>query len=423
MMPKSWAEHSRAYSLLLVLLNAACGGCAVFRPPEPDILAHRFETDPATAGWELRNFPGIAKPAKGGWVHGGSRTPEGPAEEGHLSVEKGYWQGPSFAVTPHRYYRLTFRSRAQIPGYWAAMFYDSDGNVLEADHNSGIFQTDDWIDNEVYFQGKADAVSARLWFFPVSPRTGRTIDIGRVRLAKATDRQVLEWADRLYATLPPVRCRPPRDRWARIPRAMRKLRNGEPLRIVILGDSIGNDTGNAPLDKLIQRNYPGSRVTVITSVRGGTGCGYYQEEGRVEHYVTRYRPDLVMIIAISHAHQMEPIRKVIRQIRAQADAEIILTTAPIFWESVMTSDYAVVKGVLLKAAKAGRRAFLDGMRELAEDERVEFIPLRDYWNEHLAAAAPEHDVAWFMRDGTHANVRGAQTVARMLEKYFAPDRD
>jgi len=29
-------------------------------------------------------------------------------------------------------------------------------------------------------------------------------------------------------------------------------------------------------------------------------------------------------------------------------------------------------------------------------------------------------VTWFMRDVTHANVRGAQVVARMLEKYFAP---
>jgi len=49
---------------------------------------------------------------------------------------------------------------------------------------------------------------------------------------------------------------------------------------------------------------------------------------------------------------------------------------------------------------------------------VALLPLRKLWNEYLAAQ--QHDVTWFMRDVTHANVRGAQVVARMLEKYFAP---
>ncbi|MBM3880830.1 MAG: hypothetical protein FJ387_14120 [Verrucomicrobia bacterium] len=245
---------------------------AAAQPAKPGILAVDFQSDPAKAGWELLQFSGIQTPAKGGWVPG-SRTRESSDSKsgdfGYVSVENGYWQSSPFGVTPHQYYRLTFQSHAQVPGYWAAMFFAADGQMLPADHNSGIFQTDDWIDNELYFQAKADAASARLWFFPASPKDGHTICIRNVTLATATDQQVLDWADRLYATLPPVQYQPPRDRWTLIPRTIEKLRRGEPLRIVILGDSIGNDTGSSPLDKLIQRQYPGSRVTVITSIRGG----------------------------------------------------------------------------------------------------------------------------------------------------------
>lgn len=253
-----------------------------------------------------------------------------------MSVENGYWQSPPFGVTPHQYYRLTFQSHAQVPGYWASMFFAADGQMLPADHNSGIFQTDDWIENDLYFQGKAGAASARLWFFPVSPKDGHAICIRNVTLATATDQQVLDWADRLYATLPPVQYQPPGDRWTLIPRTM---------------------------------------------------------------------------------HQAEPIRSVIRQIRAQCDAEILLTTAPIAQDKLIIENYAKEHEITLEEAAAIRKAFLEAVEKLAEEDRVEFLHLRKLWNEYLAAQ--QHDVTWFMRDVTHANVRGAQVVARMLEKYFA----
>lgn len=406
--------------ILAIVSSLPCGTSAQIT--KPDILAHGFQSEPAKAGWELLQFPWVQTPAKGGWVPGGSRTRESSdpksGDFGYVSVENGYWQGPQFSVTAHEYYRLTFQSRAQVPGYWAAMFFTADGQMLPADHNSGIFQTDDWIENELYFQGKADAVSARLWFFPVSPKDGHAICIRNVTLAMATDQQVLEWADRLYATLPPVQYQPPRGGWTLILRTMKTLQDGQPVRIVILGDSIGNDTGNSPLDKLIQRQYPGSRVTVITSVRGGTGCQYYQQENRVQEYVVRHRPDLVMIIAISHGHQSEPIRNVIRQIREQCTAEILLTAAPIAQDKLMIENYAKEHKITTAEAAAIRKAFLEAVEKLAVEERVEFLHLRRLWNEYLAAQ--QHDVAWFMRDETHANVRGAQVVARIVEKHFAP---
>jgi lysophospholipase L1-like esterase len=402
-----------AITQLLILATAAFLPLSASARQPKSILAHDFKSEPAEAGWQLLQFDWRPSPAKGGWVSE-SANPQGHS----LSVEDGYWQGPQFAVVPHQYYRLTFQSKAQVPGYWAAMFYDADGQVLPAEHNSGIFQSDDWIDNELYFQGKEDAVSARLWFYPRQPQKDKLICIRNVTLATATDKQVLSWADRLYAMLPSVQYQPPCDRWTLIPRTIQKLQNREAVKIVILGDSIGNDTGNSPLDKLIQRQYPGSPVTVITSVRGGTGCQYYQNKNRVQDYVVRYKPDLVMIIAISHGHQSEPIRNVIRQIREQCDAEILLTTAPIAQDKLIVENYAKDHKITIYEATAIRKAFLGAMEKLAVEERVEFLPLRNLWNEYLAAQ--QHDVTWFMRDVTHANVRGAQVVARLLQSYFAP---
>jgi len=407
--PHGFAQTA-AILLLAPVTLFSCAGTPARAAARP-VLAHDFRSNPADAGWQLLQFSWNRSPLKGGWIS----DPRAPS----LSVENGYWQGPPFDSTPHQYYRLTFRSLAQVPGFWAAMFFAADGRMLQADHHSGIDPSDGWIDNEFCFQGKAEAVSARLWFYPASPQEGRRIFIRDVTLAAATDSQVLDWADRLYATLPPVRYRPPADRWALIPRALGKLRKGEPLRIVILGDSIGNDTGNSPFDRLIQRQYPGSRVTVVTSVRGGTGCPYYQEENRVQEYVVRHKPDLVMIVAISHGHQLDPVRNVLRQIRQQCDAEIILTTGPIARDTLMAGNYAKEKKIPLEEAEATRKAFLDAMEKLAAGERVEFIPLRKLWNEYVAAQG--HDAGWFMRDVTHANARGAQVVARILEKYFAPE--
>ncbi len=383
---------------------------------ETILLNHSFKSDPKEAGWQLLQFDWAQSSAKGHWSAGKTEK-----RDSFLSVEDGYWQGPLFDVTPHQYYRLSFQSRAQVPGYWAAMFYDADGQMLQADHNSGIDLSDEWIDNEFFFQGKANAVSARLWFYPTSVKKGKNILLRNMSLLPADSRQVLAWADRLYATMPPIEYEPLPDRWSRIPRSIEKLKKGEKLRVVILGDSIGNDTGNSPLDKLIERQYPASHVEIITSIRGGTGCQYYQHENRVEEYVVRYKPDLVMIIAISHGHDAEAIGNVVRQIRKQCDTEIIVTTGPIGQDKLMIASYAKNNNISIDEAPAIRKAFLANVKNLAEQENVEFIPLRKLWNDYMAVATQKHNVMWFMRDQTHANVRGRQVVARLLERYFQPN--
>ena len=379
------------------------------------LLCDLFDEAPEEKDWKLLQFEWTQSPAQGKSLPG---TTEAPATV--LRVEDGYWQGPTFNVNRRQYYRVLLQSHAQVPGLWAVMFFDAKDKMLQADHNSGIDVSETWIDNEFFFQSKEGAVTACLWFYPLAPQPGKAVSVRDIRVMAAGSERVLAWADKLYAKLPQVDYEPENDRWSLIPRTMKKLENGETVRIVILGDSIGNDTGNSPVDKLIERQYPGSEVKVITSIRGSTGCQYYRHENRVQDYVTRYRPNLVMITAISHGYDLESIRDVVRQIRVQNDAEIILTSGPIGQDKLMIEGYAENKELSLEQAAALHRAFLDGLGQLAQEERVEFIPLRTLWNDYLGGPEREYDVMWFMRDRTHANVRGRQVVARLLEKYFAP---
>jgi len=379
------------------------------------LLRDLFDEAPQEKDWTLLQFEWKQSPARGESLPGSAAAPATV-----LRVEDGYWRGPTFSVNRRQYYRVLFQSHAQVPGLWAVMFFDAEGKMLQADHNSGIDASEAWIDNEFFFQSKEGAVSARLWFYPLAPQPGKAVSLRDIRVTAAGSERVLAWADSLYATLPQVDYEPDDVRWSLIPDTMKKLQDSETLRIVILGDSIGNDTGNSPVDKLIERHYPGSEVKLITSVRGSTGCQYYRHENRVQDYVTRYKPDLVMITAISHGYDVESIRVVVRQIRAQNEAEIIVTSGPIGQDRLMIEGYAEKKDVSLEEAAAVHRAFLRDLRRMAKKERVEFIPLRSLWNDYLTGPAKECDIMWFMRDRTHANLRGRQVVARLLEKYFAP---
>jgi hypothetical protein len=110
---------------------------------------------------------------------------------------------------------------------------------------------------------------------------------------------------------------------------MATLRRGGKLSIVMPGDSICNDTSNSLYETLICRHYPKAKPRVITSVRGGTGCQYYQDENRVEDYVLRYRPDLLIIAGISHGYDVEAMRSVVRQVKAKSNCEILVLTGAI----------------------------------------------------------------------------------------------
>lgn len=136
----------------------------------------------------------------------------------------------------------------------------------------------------------------------------------------------LEQIQKAYAEIPPVQYTPPSDRWERLPKTKELLLNGGALRVVMLGDSIVNDTSRSGWELLVERRHPTCRIEKVTCVRGSTGCWWYKEPGRVKEYVLDHMPDLVIIGGISHRGDVIPIREVIQQIRGASQADILLMT-------------------------------------------------------------------------------------------------
>ena len=215
-----------------------------------------------------------------------------------------------------------------------------------------------------------------------------------------------------------MRYAPPEGRWRRLAETRRRLADGGTLRIVMLGDSICNDTSNSLFEVLVGRACPKARIEVITSVRGGTGCTYYKDENRVAEYVLRLRPDLVVIAGISHGYDAEAIRSVVRQVRTAWACEILITNGAVCPEERMTESFLEHSGLAAAEALERIRTWPARLSRMADEENVELFDTRAAWNACVAASG--RPVEWFMRDPVHANGRGKQVLGRILFRYFDP---
>ena len=303
------AFHVLTVSMLLPCLSTSCCGSQ-----EAVLLTTDFESDPLASGWI---FDGDN--AKATWVDQGRNGGK------CISLAEGFWESAPIPVTPYQYYKVTFHSKAEGRGYWAAINYDADGKALDADHHWGVDPSEDWLETTYCTRAKADAASIRFRF---QPREEKRLTVDDVKVETVSREDVAKWADEVYATIPPVNIQPPENRWQFLPRTMQKLREGGTIRVVMLGDSIMNDTGNSPFDVLLERLYPRAHIEVITSVRGGTGTSYYKGENLVKQYVLDYNPDFLIIGGISNG-RAEATRSVIQQVRAVIDPEIMVTTGAV----------------------------------------------------------------------------------------------
>ena len=85
----------------------------------------------------------------------------------------------------------------------------------------------------------------------------------------------------------------------RMPRLMAALEGRRKARVLLLGDSIVQDTFHSQFHALLRRSFPDSKAEWLVSVRGGTGCWYYKDPEAFAAYVTRHSPDVVLIGGIS----------------------------------------------------------------------------------------------------------------------------
>jgi len=229
------------------------------------------------------------------------------------------------------------------------------------------------------------------------------------------NQRTLEQIEHIYSEISPVRYSPPANRWKNLPQTKPRLTVGGTFRVVMLGDSIVNDTSRSSWNLLLEKSFPECKIAKITSVRGSTGCWWYKEPGRVQKYVLDHKPELVIIGGISHRGDIGSIRDVVGQIRAGCDADVLLITGAFGrmdprddeqWTSISDpnhfSDY--------------RR----GLEDLAREVDAAFLDMELAWAEYIRQSGKELD--WFKRDPIHANERGEQILGHILAGYLTPDK-
>ena len=397
------------------------------------IFTEDFETSPMEKGWTMESYGKGA--TAGAWVRttGNDKTAEqanGPTTvqpadgNGHLRGTAGYWHSPSFEVEPLKYYKVTFDAWAEQGSVWAVIFFDEEGEKLNVDIYDSIFASDgDWRRQKAMIRVPVDAVTAKIRVHGGSP----AVRVDRIRVAPTTEDAIVAWADNMFLEMPIVRYMPPKRRFDHLPETIETLKNGGTLRIVMLGDSICNDISNSLYETILERKYPDAEIEVIASVRGSTGSTYYQNKDRVQDYVLRHEPDLLMIAGISHSYDAEAIGSVIEQVRAESDAEIMVMTGAV------TPRHVSDRGALrwLQSAEARRQRiekvglFEQRIRQVCAEKDVAFFDMRRAWDKYIrqATADENHARDWWMRDRIHSNRRGKQVAGRLLVRWFDPALD
>lgn len=377
---------------------------------------------PSTAGkqsFELFRTDGEISRARSGWTFRaslGTDTVYLPFE-GSFPAKGGRLQSPLFSLGRRRdeagYFRLQFKAASAGHCYWWLDYFDAEGQMLP-DCNSAVYPREKYraYDEIVY-------VPARARKMQVAFVSKEKIRAGDVRVSPATAEEAARWCDRLYKELPQIEFKAPPNAMQFLPKTAAALKSGRPWRVVMLGDSIVNDSFNSVFQALVQMDFPASRLEFVASVRGCTGCPFYCALEEFNKYVLAFKPDLLMIGGISNftefiAQENEAMDKVINMASEKAGCEVLVMSQPLSadWRKNKTGERDWRK--LMENPEYRRGLDYRPARDCARKAGVAFWDLTSPCHDYLAVAGN----CDFNRDSVHNNDRGKQIIGRVLREYF-----
>lgn len=362
------------------------------------VFSDDFETPAARQRWSPQG--GGVRDRNALWSTNTSRSGQVSLEVQPLpEFRSGGWESPPFPVRPDQYYRLTLFSRSSNQFFSAVHFSDERGAETEGDCNWGTDPSTQWVERVFCFKPKIGARTGVVVFYPSSP-SPLWVDDVRV---EAVDRSaVLAWADAICKSMPALTSAVPAAVGSAPRAALARLRQGQPLSIVLLGDSISSDLDNSALDVQIERAFPGSRVKTAFVGRGGTGWIKYRYQ--IRERVLPHQPQLIILLAISNdsAYLAPDLAEVVQNLRHECpDTELLLVT-----------PHLASWGRDESAGPHHR----DAIRQVALDAKTGYLDLLQVWQDYLAATG--QPVRWLLRDGLHMNERGRQLTARAVVSYL-----
>lgn len=381
-------------------------GAALAQAQGAVLLQCDFEQDPLQTGWNAWAPDGAVAPpvwAEGG-AHSGAR---------YLAVTQGRWRSPMVQVTPGAYYLVEAFTRGDGVGLWHALYFDGNAVKLESSTNLELVKTGictgtdvskEWKRQVMCFRAAPGVTHAQLLF---EIRTEAILRIDDVTVRNATWQEAAQWAEGIYAGIPPMTYTPPADRWHYLPRTKALLQQGGNLRMVLLGSSNINDVSSGYPELLIRKRHPKVNIDPVISVRGSTGCNYYQAPEQVKAYILDYNPDVVVIEVAAFGSTPDAIRSVVQQVRAASKAEIVFATN------------AGLDPAWLAPIDPNGADFHAQVLRLANEEKVAFLDLGRPASRYFTDCGLPYES--FRRDKHHFNDRGKQAMAQLMAAFFAAE--
>ncbi|MGP1476543.1 MAG: hypothetical protein ACTTJK_03640 [Phocaeicola sp.] len=321
------------------------------------------------------------------------------------------------------YYRIHFEAQAKERSYQGIDFYDKDDNLLP-DNYDVIYASDRRMYDRVFYASyKVNSIEI---FF----QSAHGIEAWNLSVESATTQDSIDYINRVYAQIPPLNFTPPIGSTKLIPRTMEAFRTGKPWHIVMLGDSIIQDTYNSMYFAPLQQVYPKMNVSVLPSVKGSTGCWYYCIVNHFMEYVYKERPDLLMIGGISNYRidrqpsNNEAISIVARTAREILGCEILLMTGTLSIDTRQYDEKYPEKPLPIQPwnykqyqqVKNNGFSYFDELKAMATKDQIPLWEMMTPSYQWLYASGKPF--GFYNRDMVHSGEIGKQLIGRIMFEYF-----
>ena len=312
------------------------------------------------------------------------------------------------------FFRIKFDARAPERSYWGVDYFDASGKLLPDYY--GVIHPGERSQYEfiIYAMGVADTI--RVFF-----QSNRGMEAWNLSVEPASQEEAALWCDKLYAALPPIHFKAPSDSFCKLPRTAEALHSGKIWRVVLLGDSIMQDTFHSIFEALVKRAFPKSNLDYISSVRGSTGCWFYRKPENFEEYITKARPDLLIIGGISNYHSGDKavntaaILEVAGRAKKELGCEVLILTSALSFDT-RGKDITPRKWSLEQDDRTGKQNDWKRLYPGAEKLGVPVWDMTTPCYSWLYATGKPFE--FYSRDQVHSGERGKQIIGRILFEYF-----
>ncbi len=408
-----------------------------------DHWATDFEVNPCMAGWTVIGG--------GEWVDidrvSGRRS---------IQVHGGRWVSRTVAIEPLSWYRVRFLSRS------------ADGPVSDSETASGLCRVTfvrngsgealsksecevpnaaQWVKSDFRFRaqplvcgdGEFKASAVRIEF---EANEGRQFLVDDVSLEKIAASEVVEWSDKIYATLPAkIQYQGKDTRWLRLRRTIEKLNSHQTVRVILVGGEAVKDLADGPIDLLLERLYPGSRVELISVSSNPTQFGMLG--GSDVKRGVGLNADLFIVTAGQNDEPREGLEALVEEVRAnnaagRTDTEILLVTRWSHSGMKLGEVLQLNSGMRELDQDAGKNGggvddYRTRLMRFAAANGIEFLDAAGIMSEFIFGPAAVAKLGlptnsdgvpynYLGRDWLHSEAGRRQIIARIFEAYFAPSK-